>query len=884
MMKKLLCILLALTLLCGQVLAGEVYIPADVAGTEYENAYEVLTGLSIFTYNDDGSFRPFTPITRGDFAIALGNIMDVVVLEGTVSFSDVPEDHAAFSAVEKLAQLGIIHGDGNAVFSPEESLQVTDALKMLVTAMGYATMAEDLGGYPGGYLSAASEIGLTRGFKSEDGGFLMRGEAAKLLLTALDLPVAVRSGVTVHGGAAFSTDEDRDLLYEGMGIKKIRDRVNANEIFAVDGGSAAAKGKLRIGDLSYEYSNANQMNLVGYSVFCYFREDDDSGEKEIVYLQKDGSENDEMTFAAENAVSYSHPKFYYQDNETAKVKNITISDDLLMIYNGMPMETIAEDDFKPANGEIRFLDNDDDDVYDIVWVETYTNALVSSVTADAVYMKYPSQTKIDLANVTYESFTVTDGSGAFLSVSELKANDVISIYESLDRSVVKLVRSTEQVTGTVSEIFEEDGRISAVIGDTIYNVALDYTASFPSAVEVGISGTFCLDANGDLYTLLDGKSGTELYGYVIKAREKTEMLEDTVEVRMVEESGKVVDRSFAEKVTIDGKSNIKSADVLPLISSALLKPVVYQLNGDGEIKMMDTLAVVEDNDDDRLEAMVATDFDGRYKTGTMVFEGRVAIDTNTRIFMIPGDPENAKENSFGCTTYRYLLNDTQYYDMTSYRIDPDKITADILVFNNGGIRSKGGLCIVTGISTVLNDDGDAVTSYRVLEGTSEVSYRVAEEAVTEEVHKITVYNSSADTTTLIDPEKNLRVEIGDMVKFVLDGAGEIEKICLVYEADPGIIHSVNPYLGDFHQNVQRYSCGNITKVQTDLVELPVLNAGGAVLRYEYYNMKGRPVYIYNASLREENRIRTGAVGDLRDGDNVVIVTHGGTPSYAIKYE
>ena len=57
----------------GHTFAKENYIPSDVVDTEYENAYEVLTGLSVFDYNTDSSFRPLTPITRGDFAVALGN-------------------------------------------------------------------------------------------------------------------------------------------------------------------------------------------------------------------------------------------------------------------------------------------------------------------------------------------------------------------------------------------------------------------------------------------------------------------------------------------------------------------------------------------------------------------------------------------------------------------------------------------------------------------------------------------------------------------------------------------------------------------------------------------------------------------------------------------
>ena len=140
-MKKLICIICTLFILCGQVFANE-YIPADVVDTEYENAYEVLTGLSIFDYNDDSSFRPLTPITRGDFAIALGNIMKVIASDGCMYFVDVPEEHNAFDAVNKLTRYGMINGVGNGAFHPDENIKAVDAVRILTAMMGYAVPAE----------------------------------------------------------------------------------------------------------------------------------------------------------------------------------------------------------------------------------------------------------------------------------------------------------------------------------------------------------------------------------------------------------------------------------------------------------------------------------------------------------------------------------------------------------------------------------------------------------------------------------------------------------------------------------------------------------------------------------------------------------------------
>ena len=55
--------------------------------------------------------------------------------------------------------------------------------------MGYTIRAKSLGGYPNGYIKTASSIGLLKGVKFENNDDLLRGEAAKMILNALELSV-----------------------------------------------------------------------------------------------------------------------------------------------------------------------------------------------------------------------------------------------------------------------------------------------------------------------------------------------------------------------------------------------------------------------------------------------------------------------------------------------------------------------------------------------------------------------------------------------------------------------------------------------------------------------------------------------------------------------
>ncbi len=60
---------------------------------------------------------------------------------------------------------------------------------VLVSALGYAPLAEETGGYPGGYLKVAEDIGLTRAVSFVSTDYAKRRDIARLIMNAVYLPV-----------------------------------------------------------------------------------------------------------------------------------------------------------------------------------------------------------------------------------------------------------------------------------------------------------------------------------------------------------------------------------------------------------------------------------------------------------------------------------------------------------------------------------------------------------------------------------------------------------------------------------------------------------------------------------------------------------------------
>lgn len=81
-------------------------------------------------------------ITRAEMAAVvcrmLGKENDAEKAVGSTAFSDVTSTHWASGYINICAKIGIISGDGDGKFRPEDDVKYEEAIKMIVCAMGYA--------------------------------------------------------------------------------------------------------------------------------------------------------------------------------------------------------------------------------------------------------------------------------------------------------------------------------------------------------------------------------------------------------------------------------------------------------------------------------------------------------------------------------------------------------------------------------------------------------------------------------------------------------------------------------------------------------------------------------------------------------------------------
>ena len=116
--------------------------------SDFSRNIDMLDAFGILEKTGDEQADAY--VTRGEFAGLLYNAMQLNEYDKT-KFTDVYEAHLA--SVAALENYNIVHGHGDE-FRPDDIITNTDAVVMIMRALGYSTVAEYAGGYPNGYLTS----------------------------------------------------------------------------------------------------------------------------------------------------------------------------------------------------------------------------------------------------------------------------------------------------------------------------------------------------------------------------------------------------------------------------------------------------------------------------------------------------------------------------------------------------------------------------------------------------------------------------------------------------------------------------------------------------------------------------------------------------------
>ena len=199
---KVVSLLVAVVLLFGMaysVFASEPF--SDVpAGAYYADAAERMAKRGILSgYGDvENRFGGEDTVTRAQIATLICKMLDKVsdaqALAGKTAFSDVPETHWSSGYVNYAVAHGIIVGDGDGNFRPDDLVKYEEVVKVIVCALYPNTTFEiDSSDWSKSFMDAANQAGLLKNLIGSKGTPMKRSDLAVITdaaMTILDAQTA----------------------------------------------------------------------------------------------------------------------------------------------------------------------------------------------------------------------------------------------------------------------------------------------------------------------------------------------------------------------------------------------------------------------------------------------------------------------------------------------------------------------------------------------------------------------------------------------------------------------------------------------------------------------------------------------------------------------
>ncbi len=753
---------------------ARVALSPDISDTKYAEAAELLGALGIMVGDaESGAFRPNDPILRSEMAkVAVYSIglEDVVKSSnGITKFPDVPADHWATGAINTADQQGLVVGDTEGTFRPDDNVTFEEAVAIIVRALGYEPAAEDKGGFPTGYMYIASSNQLLRGIDATAAEPAMRGDIAQLVFNAMTVNLMEQVG---YGSSISYEVVDKTLLYDKLNVEKAYGQITATGETSLSGGSTTAEDRIQINDKLYLMGDTNATQMLGYNVLYYARIDKTTDEKTLILVTEQPNKNNTLTLNSTDIVDVTGDtadkrtvEYWADRNTDRRTKTVSIDPNAVYIYNGKYKTGLTNEDLKPASGNLVLLDTNLNSMYNVVFVNHFTNLVVDTVSeiTGRVTDKYLNGSLVfdkDNADVKYS--IIKDG--AKIDISDLKEWNVISYTISDDKNLIKAYVSDASITGTVNEISEDGYRIGD--SETLYEKA----TSYPNEIKLRDRGTFYLDIE-DKIAAVNTKATNESaittnYAYLVDAALK-DSFDKVGQFKLFTKTGETVVMESATKLRFNEEYAQTPTTVVNALTAggkATPQLIIYEANSDGKITAIETA-----KDETATGAPNTSTFTKNIQKEDMVYKrasgklGNVGINEDTIIFDIPASA-GTDTDKYSMRNSSTLSNDSSY-DAIIYDLQENYMANVVIITSSTSITSaESPITVVNYLAETQNADYEYTDKLYGYQSGETVEIMAADKSVLRK----------SDGTAL---------KSGDIIQYKTNAKGEIDGITVLFDSD-----------------------------------------------------------------------------------------------------
>lgn len=617
MYKRLLALLVVFSMMMVLPIFANAEEAAAVENEKYNSLVSKLSAIGIWSLEKNAN----DTITRQEFASLMADLLNA---DGTASadinFVDVDKNGKYYNDIAYLKSLGIMNGIDAERFAPLRTITYEEALKTMLTALGYGDRAEIKGGYPAGYIS----VGLSLGFKTNTGE-LTALEAAKMLdQAAFNVRLMTVIGYKADNNAAIiGPSGDTTVINEYHSIYKAKGKLTDNgltELYKITSINPD-DSMVKIDNEPFLYDGGADIRRALNSTLDYYYKEE-NGIKTLLWWEYAYANRTETVVYAEDILKDSpkHTKtnFVYQDKENDKTKSLAIEPRAAFIFNEIAFPTFTAEDLKPMEGWFTLVDEDGDKDIDIIFAEVYENYFVISESVNGEIFNDRFYRTLDTAK--FDKLEIFDEQGADLyndpankvkknsaydasrqagtPAKAVAANTVISVFKSKtdengEGRYVKIILSDGTVTETLQSMVTEDDETIYTIGGKDYKMN-DYISSqfgvdnSLAELRAGEKYRFYLDYRGEI-TYFEEMSAVNQYAYLLAAGKKSGgTMSKQAEMKLVLDTEEIVILPLADEVLYNG---VKTSEIDVINSADIQKGaqlVRMKLNSKGEIRELNT--------------------------------------------------------------------------------------------------------------------------------------------------------------------------------------------------------------------------------------------------------------------------------------------------------
>lgn len=732
-------------------------------------------------------------ITRGEFAKLSAKLITINNYQNLVTpskFKDVTEEDDFYHEVNLLQQMGIIHGESDSEFRPNDPIELNDACKILIHIMGYQHFATN-----GNYLAVADQRGLLSGISVEGSTFSYK-TALKLIYNVLEADISDYNSID----GMSSNDYTEIFMTKRLDIYKIKATVTDDSVISLTGDSKIKDGYIMVGgDLFKNETGRN--DLLGYTIEGFYKKDIETEENVMVYAFVKENESVVVTLTGDDVKSYAnHTYTYYPDPEYDETEELFVDPNYKLIYNGkvfkaedaLPSFTLTIDQMmKPEVGQVKLTDTDNDNIYEIVSILDLDSYIISSM--DYEDFKIYGKSGVTPGTVDFSAaksdLNVVSPTGIKTEFSKIMAGDVISVGFSADGGHAEVIIANEKGTGTIQA---KDGNCY-IIGDKEYELAPEYVTYIASAgePELGTNVEFLLTYEGKIIFAENAGELGVVYARITGLKGNLNDFNPQLSLQLYLENNSYDYYDFAKTVIIDGnryKNDLAGIYNYLFVANDFSATgeyygiVLVKLNADDEIYFIDTPYkesagnpnTLTEGDNTLHVLRRGEKATGRYIHSSFSFQGYWLAHNDAKFIVVADVAEKPEEDMLitNITTKDASNINNQFVEMMAFSTEENSFIADAVVRivekYKGSIPENGEYKVILKVSDALNKAGEPVKKVTVTNG------KVIKDYYTEDYDTLVcTCGSTYCAATPIEPGP------GDIVKFTLDGTTIVDGSCFV---------------------------------------------------------------------------------------------------------